>query len=94
MGYSGFIIGIQWFHYWDTVVSLLEYSGFIIGIQRFWLLGYSGFIIEYSGLELVIADIPGLCLKLINFKDISIKRGSIHTKGFRLEYIIYKVINV
>ena len=79
MRYSGLIIGIQWFNYWDTVVSLL---------------GYSGFIIEYSGLELVIADIPGLCLKLINFKDISIERASIHTKGFRLEYIIYKVINV
>ena len=51
--YSGLIIGIQWFHYWDTVVSLLGYSGFIIGLQSFhyWntvvsLLGYSGFIIE------------------------------------------------
>ena len=33
--YSGLIIGIQWFHYWDTVVSLLGYSGFIIRIQWF-----------------------------------------------------------
>ena len=39
--YSWLIIEIQWFHYWDTVVSLLGYSGFIIE--------YSGFIIEYSG---------------------------------------------